>query len=174
MTTRKPSAWNGEIENTNSKESKATPNIDANENKNESIVSTLDNLYKIENKENVAKNEKEILNVTKIEEKIKEEKPIVQKTIEQKVKNTKPPVSDIVNKPKEENKPKENFLNNVEFVRVFRLYIGCSLVSIFLFCVLDSSYLLSLVLGSYMQKAFAVLVRSMRLPLLRLSHTFFW
>ena len=94
-------------EKTNSKESKATPNIDANENKNESIVSTLDSLYKIENKENVARNEKEISNVTEIEEKIKEEKPIVQKTIEQEVKNTKPPASDIV------NKPKENFLNNV-------------------------------------------------------------
>ena len=39
--------------------------------------------------------------------KIKEEKPIVQKTIEQEVKNTKPPASDIV------KKPKENFLNNV-------------------------------------------------------------
>ena len=94
-------------EKTISKESKATPNIDANENKNESIVSTLDSLYKIENKENVARNEKEISNVTEIEEKIKEEKPIVQKTIEQEVKNTKPPASDIV------NKPKENFLNNV-------------------------------------------------------------
>ena len=94
-------------EKTNSKESKATPNIDANENKNESIVSTLDSLYKIENKENVTRNEKEISNVTEIEEKIKEEKPIVQKTIEQEVKNTKPPASDIV------NKPKENFLNNV-------------------------------------------------------------
>ena len=99
-------------EKTNSKESKATPNIDANENKNESIVSTLDSLYKIENKENVARNEKEISNVTEIEEKIKEEKPIVQKTIEQEVKNTKPPASDIV------NKPKENFLNNVQIETV--------------------------------------------------------
>ena len=99
-------------EKTNSKESKATPNIDTNENKNESIVSTLDSLYKIENKENVARNEKEISNVTEIEEKIKEEKPIVQKTIEQEVKNTKPPASDIV------NKPKENFLNNVQIETV--------------------------------------------------------
>ena len=99
-------------EKTNSKESKATPNIDANENKNESIVSTLDSLYKIENKENVTRNEKEISNVTEIEEKIKEEKPIVQKTIEQEVKNTKPPASDIV------NKPKENFLNNVQIETV--------------------------------------------------------
>ena len=99
-------------EKTNSKESKATPNIDANENKNESIVSTLDSLYKIENKENVARNEKEISNVTEIEEKIKEEKPIVQKTIEQEVKNTKPPASDIV------NKPKQNFLNNVQIQTV--------------------------------------------------------
>ena len=99
-------------EKTNSKESKATPNIDTNENKNESIVSTLDSLYKIENKENVTRNEKEISNVTEIEEKIKEEKPIVQKTIEQEVKNTKPPASDIV------NKPKENFLNNVQIETV--------------------------------------------------------
>lgn len=99
-------------EKINSKESKATPNIDTNENKNESIVSTLDSLYKIENKENVARNEKEISNVTEIEEKIKEEKPIVQKTIEQEVKNTKPPASDIV------NKPKENFLNNVQIETV--------------------------------------------------------
>ena len=99
-------------EKTNSKESKATPNIDTNENKNESIVSTLDSLYKIENKENVAINEKEISNVTGIEEKIKEEKPIVQKTIEQEVKNTKPPASDIV------NKPKEIFLNNVQIETV--------------------------------------------------------
>ena len=99
-------------EKTISKESKATPNIDANENKNESIVSTLDSLYKIENKENVTRNEKEISNVTEIEEKIKEEKPIVQKTIEQEVKNTKPPASDIV------NKPKENFLNNVQIETV--------------------------------------------------------
>lgn len=101
-------------EKTNSKESKATPNIDANENKNESIVSTLDSLYKIENKENVTRNEKEISNATEI----KEEKPIVQKTIEQEIKNTKPPASDIVNKPKEENKPKENFLNNVQIETV--------------------------------------------------------
>ena len=101
-------------EKTNSKESKATPNIDTNENKNESIVSTLDSLYKIENKENVTRNEKEISNATEI----KEEKPIVQKTIEQEIKNTKPPASDIVNKPKEENKPKENFLNNVQIETV--------------------------------------------------------
>ena len=105
-------------EKTNSKESKATPNIDANENKNESIVSTLDSLYKIENKENVTRNEKEISNVTEIKEEIKKEKPIVQKTIEQEIKNTKPPASDIVNKPKEENKPKENFLNNVQIETV--------------------------------------------------------
>jgi hypothetical protein len=95
-------------EKTISKESKATPNIDANENKNESIVSTLDSLYKIENKENVTRNEKEISNATEI----KEEKPIVQKTIEQEIKNTKPPASDIV------NKPKENFLNNVQIETV--------------------------------------------------------
>ena len=50
--------------------------------------------------------------MTEIEEKIKEEKPIVQKTIEQEVKNTKPPASDIV------NKPKENFLNNVQIETV--------------------------------------------------------
>ena len=105
-------------EKTNSKESKATPNIDTNENKNESIVSTLDSLYKIENKENVTRNEKEISNVTEIKEEIKKEKPIVQKTIEQEIKNTKPPASDIVNKPKEENKPKENFLNNVQIETV--------------------------------------------------------
>ena len=105
-------------EKTISKESKATPNIDANENKNESIVSTLDSLYKIENKENVTRNEKEISNVTEIKEEIKKEKPIVQKTIEQEIKNTKPPASDIVNKPIEENKPKENFLNNVQIETV--------------------------------------------------------
>ena len=105
-------------EKTNSKESKATPNIDTNENKNESIVSTLDSLYKIENKENVTRNEKEISNVTEIKEEIKKEKPIVQKTIEQEIKNTKPPASDIVNKPIEENKPKENFLNNVQIETV--------------------------------------------------------
>lgn len=105
-------------EKTISKESKATPNIDTNENKNESIVSTLDSLYKIENKENVTRNEKEISNVTEIKEEIKKEKPIVQKTIEQEIKNTKPPASDIVNKPIEENKPKENFLNNVQIETV--------------------------------------------------------
>ena len=79
-------------EKTNSKESKATPNIDTNENKNESIVSTLDSLYKIENKENVTRNEKEISNATEI----KEEKPIVQKTIEQEIKNTKPDRKSVV------------------------------------------------------------------------------
>ena len=105
-------------EKTNSKESKAIPNIDANENKNESIVSTLDSLYKIENKENATRNEKEISNATEIKEEIKEEKPILQKTIEHEIKNTKPPARDITNKPKEENKPKENFLNNVQIETV--------------------------------------------------------
>ena len=56
-------------------------NINANENKNESIVSTLDSLYKIENKENVTRNEKEISNVTEIKEEIKngEKKAVTKK-----------------------------------------------------------------------------------------------